>query len=736
MSRRKRWAYGAISAVLAWIVCAALAVAGEAPLRGELAEKFNQAVGLYNQGDYEKAAGLLDQVIKLSPTSQEAWLLREQVGLGQLVKMLRQHETAEQVRKLIRLAAERDAHQRRDPAALAKLVEQLGSDVALTRWRAMRELIASGPFAVPFLLDPAVSDEPYSATSRKAGALLVLRNIGTAAVPPMVAALWHADDATATFIADFLKDNPDIRSLPALLAIAEDPSRATAIRQLAAQAAKKIAASEVPKKEKGPQRPMTAAEACAAVAERYYYGDLGLVETIPAEDRVIWTWNPNGRTMAEKLTFKDVAPYAYPRLMAHALALKGIARAPESVALLDIYVANNYMFLDEAIQRDDALASKLEGVPLLNAAAGPRVIARALERAVKDRNVPLARRCVEALRSIGDRRPADVGEALVKTLTFGDPAARFSAAETLMRLSPEGTMGGAAEVVDVMLVGLGDRLRPAAAVVTSDAELFQRVMQGLSQASIMAARYDNLAGALHEAKTRLRGVDLLILDVRKDARGAPALVKGVRQDARAARFQIILVASDEDVASVKKSCEGVRQVLPASAKPDDIQAAVGGLTARAEGVAAAYDVRKQSDLVRRALGTLAALPPKTAYPATRLAGAVAGLTGEFPEDIRLLALEALKTIGQPPQRDTVLDIFATASESAPVRRKAGETLAVLLQLAPKLSADQRAILRQLCVDDDPVLAAHAVHCLAIAAVPPPERMDFLRQTDARIPAFQ
>jgi len=737
MSRMNRRAYGAISAAFALTLCTALAWAADATLREDLAEKFKQAVSLYNQGDYDRAASVLDDVLKMSPTSQEAWLLRERVGLGQLVKMLRQHQTADSVRKLIGLAAERDAHQRRDPAALKKLVEDLGSDVPLTRWQAMRELIAAGPFAVPYLLGPAVSDEPYSPSSRKVGAILTLRNIGTAAVPPMVAALWHADDPTANFIADFIKDNPDIRSLPALLAIAEDTSRTTSLRQIAAQVADKIAGVGAPQ-EKGKEAPkrISAAEACRRLAELYYYSDPQVVETIPPEDRVIWKWNADGASLPERLIFQEVAPYAYPRLIAHALAVEGIRRTPDSAGLLEIYVSNNYMFLDEAIEKQDAVASELEGVLLLNQSAGAPAIAAALERAVNDRNIPLARRCVEALRGIGDARPPEVGKSLVRALAFPDPVARFSAAETLMRLSPEGTLGGAAEAVDVMLVGLGDRLRPAAAVVTSNAELFQRVMQGLSQASIMSARYDNLADALREAKTRLRGVDLLILDVQKDARGAPATVKGVRADARAKGFEIVLIAADSDVADLQKRCPVVRSILRASASPDEIQSAVSSLTAKAEGEAMAYDVRKQSDIVQRALVTLGSLPPKTAYPVTRLAEAVAGLTGGFPEEIRLLALDALKRIGQASQRDGVFEIFASPSESDRVRQKAGETLGVLLQISPSLSADQRAVLRRLCADKDPIVASHAVRCLAIAAVPPAERSDHLRESDRRIAPLQ
>ncbi|MHA1517348.1 MAG: hypothetical protein ACTSYK_01975, partial [Alphaproteobacteria bacterium] len=270
-------------------------------VRKGVEKRFDAAVKHYRVGEYDKAAKELDALLNLSPTAAEAWWLREKVGLAQLTSFLRQPDCAPAAIQLLRSAGKRDEHLRSSPAELKKLVEQLGASEAPARNLAVHKLAASGPFAVPYLLDYACSDEKPSLTSKKLNAIITLRRIGVAGVAPLVTALWNCDDNAVAVVADLLSTTRDSRAVAPLKAIIENRRRSEFARKTAASALKQIekplpapavktAKKKPAKSGKSTKRtkPATlrrnAATACADLAERYYYADPQLIEVIPARD--------------------------------------------------------------------------------------------------------------------------------------------------------------------------------------------------------------------------------------------------------------------------------------------------------------------------------------------------------------------------------------------------------------------------------------------------------------------
>jgi hypothetical protein len=136
------------------------------------------------------------------------------------------------------------------------------------------------------------------------------------------------------------------------------------------------------------------------------------------------------------------------------------------------------------------------------------------------------------------------------------------------------------------------------------------------------------------------------------------------------------------------------------------------------------------------LRTVAALPANTAYPAGNLAKPISSLAKGYPEDIRILALDALTNLGDAAFRNLAFDLYADENESAEIRRKAGQTFLALLPAAPMLAEDQRGILRKMTSAEDSILASQAVHALGIAAVPAAERKKQLNKMDDETPALR
>ena len=737
------------------ILCAAPAQADAAPLRAKVKTKFDAAVKSYRLGEYDKAAKILDELLALSPTSEEAWLLREKVGLSQLTDFLKHPDSAKAAVLLLRSAGKRDDHLRRDTNEIKKLVQQLSASSSDVRRLAIHKLVASGPFAVPCLLDSACSRETASGSGSEVYAMIALRKIGIAGGPPLNVALWNANDSAVPVIADLLANAGDPCAVPPLRAIIENPKRPEFIRKAAASALKQILKPDlmVPlpllkRKQlkdteksakpigKRPTSASTAAGACADLAERFYYADTALIEIIPPKDRVVWSWSAKGKTFAENLTYKDVPTYAYPRINAHLLAFGGIEFAPDSMRLKELYASNNYMYLEDALAASDKIAEDLKRVIPLNESLGTDVIYDSLKRALKDNNPALARRCIESLRNIADPRPTKGDNSLVAALAVKDVSVSANAAETLMRVSPEGKLGGAKTAVDVIAVGLGARARPRIGVVTADTALSRSIAKTLNAMTLRSIDFTNIADALAKAKGDTRPLDALIIDTRTNAAGTPVIVKNIRADTLTTKLPLVLIAHKQDMEKLQAACAGqVTAIIPPNAEVVTIKSAMDQSLANARPVTPGEDIRKQAAIVRRVLAAIAALPPQTEYPVRQLADLIAKLTAGYPDDIRILALKALTRLNDSAYSDTAFALYATDTSMA-VRQEAGKTFVALLAGNPKIKLDQRNALRALTKDADTQLADCAVRALAIADIPHAERKQHTITTDVNIPGLR
>ncbi len=747
MRRVRKAGPGAFLAVVVFLfVFVACATAQERPLRVEIHERFDAALTLYREGEYKKAAAALDEIIKMSPSSKEALILREKAGIGMLVKMLKHPELGYGARMILRKAAEEAKHIRRDPATIRRMVEELGSDDVVVRWRAMRQLTATGPFAVPYLLDDALGEEALSPVSRKAAVIIAIRKMGPYGIPPLVTALRFADDAAGARIAGLISDNPDVRAVPALVSILEDPERPEFLKEAAERTLGRIfGAAEHPGDSQGKAEGEearaypSAAEAHLALALRYYHVDPALIEICPVGDRVLWKWNAKGKGYAEHLTHEDVPAYIYPRAMTEELLLAGMKHEHATPDLVGLYVCNNYVQLDEALALSSApdasaetaaeaaeRASRLEAVHVINESLGANYLYVALGKALRDHNTSLARRCVAALRNVGDPRLPKGGSSLVAALGYPDKLVRATAAETLMRLRPRGDLGAANEIVRVLAAGLGVRALERVVVLTEEDELYRRLAGELRQWKKLPQRRKDPAEALKRIKEMISPANLLVIDARREGVSASGLVNAVRQDVRVAKLPIIMLASADGLEGVQKTCGAmVSAVLPLDHEPATLKAAVESALS-ADISPGADDVRDNLELLRRILHVVTALPPGNKYPTAVLGTAAGSLIEGYPTDVRVLALKAVGNLAVADLKDAVYDIYADGREHLEVRRQAGATLLNLLVVSPDLEAGQRGLLRTMTADTDATLRVQARHALAIASISQAERVSNLR----------
>jgi hypothetical protein len=690
------------------------ASAQERTSRPELKQQFDAALKFYNDGQYDKAAAELDKILQMNPSSQEAMDLRQKTDMGLLIKMLQEPKVGAKIRILLRKSEEEAANIPHDPASIKALIEKCTSEDIEVHWSAIRQLTAIGAFAVPQLLDEALNNERMASGSRKLAAFLVLRSMSTAATPPLVVALRCAANDDADVLATLTARNPDARAVPPLAAIAGNPARPENVRKAASDALAAIVSD--------PARVarLNAADAYFLLAQRYYYADPALLELTSDATRGIWHWNPDGKNFAERLVFEPVSPAAYPRLMAAEAILTGMEQKHSSPNLIELYICNNYMMLEEAAALKDK-APLPQAIKAANEALGAEYLYPALGRALRDSNQPLARRCVEALASVGDPRPPREN-TLVSAMTYPDRFVRIEAALAFLQLSPMGELGGTDETARVIAAALGAPVRPRVAILTGDVDLFQRLAKGAHGAQLIFEMQKATGDIVRRAKETASPLGVLVIDLRVEGDKTMAVVDSLRADTRSFRLPIILLAPGDQVEKLRADVKRRgADMMALNADPAQVDVAIANAANSLRGTVAAEDVRENVILVRRILQAVAALPPATRYPTQDLSVAVAAFLGKQPNDMRILALRAISNLPQPALRDPVFEIFIASSEPTEVRREAGATLQKLLAVNPRISPQQQAQLRSLTMDPDELLRTCAIHGLALASIPLGER---------------
>ena len=111
--------------------------------------------------------------------------------------------------------------------------------------------------------------------------------------------------------------------------------------------------------------------------------------------------------------------------------------------------------------------------------------------------------------------------------------------------------------------------------------------------------------------------------------------------------------------------------------------------------------------------------------AAMLAGAAAIVLHDYPDDIRVLALDVIANLPDPALRDSVWAVYTDEEEAVEVRQHAGAALQQILLAKADMTLAQRDQLRKMTSDPDSILSAQAVHALAIAAIPQEEREEFI-----------
>ena len=184
--RNRFWLAGGLSAL-------ALVLLASAPARAETAnieKMFREGVDAFEMGDFATAKRLLEKVIELDPTSEEAARLVKECGLKTMIRMMTEPSVGRGPHRVWDLYREFQRARVRNEERTREMVGFVVDDKTPlpTVWKYMQELQDIGQFAVPALAPHLANEKDDDMRTR---ARIACTKLGAQAVLPLIELLDH-----------------------------------------------------------------------------------------------------------------------------------------------------------------------------------------------------------------------------------------------------------------------------------------------------------------------------------------------------------------------------------------------------------------------------------------------------------------------------------------------------------------------------------------------------------------
>jgi HEAT repeat protein len=345
-----------------------------------------------------------------------------------------------------------------------------GYDLAIGRLRDSGELAVQ--FMIDDLRDPA--KEQYHPAIRRA-----LRDLGLSAVNPLLAATEMSDTQTLMSVVNVLGDLGYDVAVPYLLRLKHDPKTPNEVKETVDDALHRLRIADPDS--------LNAADQFYSLAERFYYDN----SAVRAEKRYpigrVWYWTDD-----KGLTFKEVPQPIFHDVMCKREAEYSLKLAKDkgvsgvSADALSLWLSANYQ--DEAElpagQKDPTIPADAPSAHYWGSLSGTVYLNKALSRANKDRNAPVALRIVQSLQDIGGQANLFSGadHPLMDALQFPDRLVRYEAAFALAAALPRDSFIGEERVVPLLAEALSQTGAANVMVVLSNQDQLNATIDGLKTA--------------------------------------------------------------------------------------------------------------------------------------------------------------------------------------------------------------------------------------------------------------
>jgi HEAT repeat protein len=269
-----------------------------------------QAINHYEKGiqqndpkEIDQAAALFEQVLALQPTSQDALTMRRKADLKALVMMKDNEKVGGAATKILDMMSQAARTQKREVTNVDDLWLGVQSPDLPTYLKARAMLLGHGPYAVPYLLR-FITRQGASNQMAAARTISILTDIGRDATAPLLAALRTNDEVLKSRIVAALGQIGDVRAVPPLLAIAQNPQTPPSLALAARDALKRITG-------KSADSLGSAVGQYRSLAKDYLTENTKTVGFVFGEWQEVWKWNPEPENLADRLSYELVPSYLY-----------------------------------------------------------------------------------------------------------------------------------------------------------------------------------------------------------------------------------------------------------------------------------------------------------------------------------------------------------------------------------------------------------------------------------------
>ena len=635
-------------------------------------ELWEAADYLVRTNQAKKAVPYLDKFVKSEPDDATLIAVRNQFGLGSILRLHDDPATqpfAEPIASKMAEAAHKYATR---PERIARFVAELTKSPEEQDY-AIRHLREAGPYAVPFLVDE-LSRPDLSADDRK----LVVDNMGRldrSVVPPLIATLDSPDPTIAATAATLLGKIGHKPAVPFLTFAAASPGSPPALRNAAQAAIAQLTQQPFS------AQPRNHAQVLTAAAWSYHRHQV----EFPDDRAVVWSWDKERKAPAPReVSRSEAETIAGLRLAREALRLDPTSR--------DAQVAQISLALEKAIERVGYAEFPAKDQATFDAAtaSGPSILGDVLKTAIADGKTDLAAAAAKALGQVTDVASLSATprpHPLVDALYAPGRRVQFAAAKALVNLAPSRPFAGSSRVVPTLARFVSNQAQPRAIVIDGNPTRGSQIAGFL-----VTLGYDSeleltgLQGFVAAAEAADVELILVSFDLFTKGWALPDTLANLEADSRTAAIPVFVYGPlDLSIKRPNLPLDYPRiRFLVTPTNADILKKQLTGLPpALSEAERAGY-AREAADLLAR-IATERKGPLAAGLAAAEPALAVA-LGGVQPTPS---VAKALGEVPDPDAQRSLADLVLDPSQDPSLRSQtAAQVVRSIQQFGPLISADQ------------------------------------------------
>jgi hypothetical protein len=384
--------------------------------------------------------------------------LRDKYGAAAFLKLTNIPELKANAVKLLEMSNAAAIKQARDPARIARLIEQLEGEPE-PRAEAEAELQSLGTAVVPGLL--AVLNNAEQAARHESAMQAILR-VGDAAVPQLVGALDAPGDSFRADVMSILGELRATAAIPWLWYPALSSDESPAVRQAAADALRRILRIPGPK---GDERVATEGTVDRMLqSAREHFRNEYAWKTGEDGKVTLWRWDETEGTIVARPTSPEEAS----ETIGLRFAREAVGLAPERRAAQVLYLC---LALARDIRREGLDRPHPSGPGTahdLALSVGADVATDVIAEAFNSTRPAVAVAALRVFSQIGTLDQLVLGggrrSVITAALDYPDQRVQFAAATTVLQIDPPASFRGAPRVVEILKRALASEGRPHAVV--------------------------------------------------------------------------------------------------------------------------------------------------------------------------------------------------------------------------------------------------------------------------------